>query len=174
MGMGRIILSSRLNKFGRWQHPQEWPFFPWKVSRECILTIDMLMKRDRITVNRCFLCKLDAESCNHITLWWLTVYSILSMVYDLWEINWVMAGSVRDELWAWAGLYKKRTHLLLIPLSIRWVVWKERNASAFDEIERDFVDIRDRWIHTFGFMILDHEINRIDDFRNVIDHLIDM
>lgn len=38
----------------------------------------------------------------------------------------------------------KLTDLLLIPISIFWVVLKERNTRAFDGIEKDFVNIRDR------------------------------
>lgn len=82
-------------------------------------------------------------------------------------------GSVKDELWALAGLRKKKTYLLLIPLSIFWVVWNERNAKLFEDIEREVVNTRDKWIHVFGSIILSHDINRIEDFGNIIDHLID-
>lgn len=35
-------------------------FFTWNTARECILTIDKLIKRHKILVNGCFLCKRDA------------------------------------------------------------------------------------------------------------------
>lgn len=81
----------------------------------------------------------------------------------------MMAGSVRDELWAWAGLCKKKKTYLLIPLSIFLAVWNESNVRVFEGIKREFVTIRDRWIHIFAFMVLGHDINRLDDFENVID-----
>lgn len=74
---------------------------------------------------------------------------------------------------SFVGLCNKRTHLLLIPISIFRVVWKERNALS-DRIERDFVSIRDRWIHMFEFLILGHDISGLNNFGNVIDHSIDM
>lgn len=68
-------------------------------------------------VNQCYLCKLDEESCNHIVLWCPMVYNIWIMVYNLFRINWVIVGSVRDVLWAWEGLCKKKTYFLLIPFT---------------------------------------------------------
>lgn len=34
------------------------------------------------------------------------------MVYELLGMNWVIAGSVKDELWAWEGLCKKKKNKL--------------------------------------------------------------
>lgn len=44
------------------------------------------------------------------------------MVYNRIGIKWVIAGSVREELWAWKGLYKKNTHSKLISLIIFWII----------------------------------------------------
>lgn len=41
-------------------------------------------------------------------------------------------------------------------------------------IEREMSSIRNRWIYIFDSMLLGHGINRMDDFGNVIDHLIDL
>lgn len=76
-------------------------------------------------VNRCVLCKMHEESCNHILLWCPIVFNIWTMVYNLIGINWVMGGSIKDELCVWAGLCEKKRYLLLIYLSIFWVVLKE-------------------------------------------------
>lgn len=89
-------------------------------------------------------------------------------------MRWVMAGNVKNELWAWAGICKKKKHLFFISLTIFWDVWKERNVRVFEEIETDFVNIKNRWFHTFGSTLLDHDILDWDDLGCVIDHLIDM
>lgn len=96
------------------------------------------------------------------------------MVYEFLGINWVIVGYMWNELWAWVGICKKKTHLFLIPLTIFWMVWKERNVTDFYESERDFIIIRDKEIHTFGYMILGHDINEFDDLEIFIDHLINM
>lgn len=48
----------------------------------------------------------------------------------------------------------KKRLLQLIPLSIFWVVWNERNLRAFEGIEKDFISISNTLFHTFGYMIL--------------------
>lgn len=96
------------------------------------------------------------------------------MVYKLLGLNWVVAGSVREELWTWDGVCKKNKLLRLIPLSIFWVVWKERNLRAFEGIKKDFTAIRDTWIHSFGSMLLGHDIRELEDFVAVFDLLIDL
>lgn len=40
----------------------------WEVSKECILTINHLRKREKILVNVCYFCKKAEESCNHVLL----------------------------------------------------------------------------------------------------------
>lgn len=62
-------------------------FFAYEASRECILTIDNLMKRGRVMVNGCYLCKQVAETRNHVLLWCPTSYNLWSMVYGLLEIS---------------------------------------------------------------------------------------
>lgn len=64
---------------------------------ECILTVDMLRRRDNIMFNRCVLCK-NVESCNHILLWCPAVYCIWSTVHGLMGLTCVVAGSVRVEV----------------------------------------------------------------------------
>lgn len=48
------------NRYGRQRNRQEWPlfFFAWEACREYILTINMLKRRGKCMVNRCFMCKL--------------------------------------------------------------------------------------------------------------------
>lgn len=47
------------------------------------------------------------------------------------------------------------------------------NVRAFEGMEKEMVNIRDKWFHTFG-SIVGHDVNRLKEFRNVIDHLIDL
>lgn len=55
-----------------------------------------------------------------------------------------MPDNVNKELWAWTGICKQKKYLFLIQLTISWVVWKEMNVRAFDRIEMDFVNIKNR------------------------------
>lgn len=82
-------------------------------------------------------------------------HNLWSMVYGLLDICWVRAGSMK-ELWAWGGICKKKKFLKLIPLTIMWVLWKERNRRALDRVENYIVKIKDSWYHYFDSIFLRH------------------
>lgn len=73
-------------------------------------------------VNGCYMCKDAAETCSHVLLWCLDAYKRWSMVYGLLGISWVMAGMVRDEIWAWKSISRQRKFVDLIPLTIFWMM----------------------------------------------------
>lgn len=85
-GEGSGFVHFAAKQFWKTKASPRVTFFAWEVSREYILTIDRLMRTGKTMVNRCFLCKMDAESCNHILLWRPIVYSIW-LVYGLLGIN---------------------------------------------------------------------------------------
>lgn len=131
---------------------------------ECILTIDKLMRRDKIMVNGCFLCKREAKTCKHILLWCPKVYKLWIMVYGLMGISWVIA-SVRDELWVWEGSSKGRKIVNLIPLIIFRIVSKERNSRAFERWKRNVIKLR-----TYVYIIwgLKYNLEDFGDFINIL------
>lgn len=93
-------------------------FFAWDAGRESILTIDKLKRRGNTFMSGCFLCKRAEENSNHILLWCLVAYSLWTMVYGILGINWVIAGNVKNELWAWEGLSRGRKIVKLISQTI--------------------------------------------------------
>lgn len=78
--------------------PPKITSFAWETSRESILTIDKPMRKDHTIVNCCYLSMETAESYNHLLLWCPMTYSLWHMVYSLLCINWVMGGSVKNEI----------------------------------------------------------------------------
>lgn len=84
--------------------PPRVSFFTWEASQECILTVDKLKRRGLVIVNGCVLCLKDEESCNHLLLSCPVTFELWRVVYRTLGIDWVMAGTVRDELWAWVFL----------------------------------------------------------------------
>lgn len=65
------------------------------------------------------MCKKATESYNHIIFWCPVVYNIWTMVYKLLRINWVIAGIIRDELWAWDEIFTKNKFVKLIS----WIIF---------------------------------------------------
>lgn len=52
-------------------------------------------------VNGCCMCKCQAETCSHLLLFCSVVQHIWSMIFGLLGVNWIMTGSIREEIWAW-------------------------------------------------------------------------
>lgn len=139
-----------------------------------IPTLDNLMKRGLTIANRCYLCKTGPESCNHLLLWCSTSYKLWAMVLGLLGISWVMADSITSELLAWEGLSSRNKLFKLIPLTIFWVIWKERNKRAFEGKELDFNTIKNNWFHYFGSIVLGHNLDCSKDFAFIVNILIGM
>ena len=52
----------------RTKSPLRAAFFVWSAALEKILTLDNLRKRLVVVINRCFMCKKDGESIDHLLL----------------------------------------------------------------------------------------------------------
>lgn len=123
---GQTRLPAKL--IWRTQAPPRLAFFAWEARRNSILTVDNLMRRDMVMVNRCFLCKKELETCCHLLLHCSTVQELWHMIFGLIGISWVVAGSVREEVGAWSGLgLRKKKLTRLIPFTIFWIIWKINN-----------------------------------------------
>lgn len=70
----------------------------WEASKDSILTTDSLMKREKVSVNGCYMYKCQAEACSHILLFCPAVQHIWSMIYGLLEVSWIKNDSVREEI----------------------------------------------------------------------------
>lgn len=68
-----------------------------------------------------------------------------------------------------AYVIKELIFYLFLYLSFGWCGRKE--MLEFCRVERNFVQIR---LYSFGFLILSHDIKRLDDFEYIIDYLIDL
>lgn len=53
-------------------------------------------------------------------------------------------------------------------------MWKERNKRAFEGVGDEFERIRDRWLHTIGFLVIGDTLYSMEGLGNFIDILIDI
>lgn len=112
-------------------------------------TMDNLMKKGIISVNRCYLCKNSLETCYHLLLSCSVSHKLWSIVLSLMGLSWVTNGSITAERLAWEGISNIRKTLKLIPLTIFWVLWKERNNCVFEGKEVDFNIVSNSWYSLF-------------------------
>lgn len=91
---------------------------------------------------------MDAESCNYILLWCPFVHKLWCMVYGLLGINWLMAGSVKDEHRVWAEICNNKIYLELVPLfgmrGILELLRGRRGRMSILEMDKYF------WFFCFG------------------------
>lgn len=73
-------------------------FFAWKAATKNIITLNKLIKRGKIMAIGCYLCNYREKTCNHILFWCLFAHRLLSLAYGLLGVDWVIAGTVKDEL----------------------------------------------------------------------------
>lgn len=112
--------------------PRRVAFLAWGAINECTLTIDDLIKRGRIFVNGCYLCKSNTEL--KTTFFFGVLFHFgWSMAYNLLGIHWVLVGTAKEEMQARRGIKGVKYHdvgfILLATLSI---IWKKRNRKAFE------------------------------------------
>lgn len=61
------------------------------------------------------------------------------------------------------------------PLTIFWVVWKERNRRAFERVEdiNGFDILNNKWFQTLDFLLQSHPLSSMEDVTELVAMLID-
>ncbi|XP_057857115.1 uncharacterized protein LOC131066376 [Cryptomeria japonica] len=110
--------------------------FSWLVGNNQILTGDRL-KRMGFVGPFCFvLCKKEEEDVDHLLL--RCEFSQEAWCFGLQRLSWKgsLAGNLRDWLESWSALYKSSTFAAIwkvMPSTVMWEVWKERNQRLFED-----------------------------------------
>ena len=118
--------------------PKRVAFFMWTAAHGQILTLDNLMLRGRILVNRYCLCCSNAESVDHLLLLCPIAHSLWMYMLRLFGIEWVMSGSVVDLLFCWYHWLGKHSSNIwdLVPGCLMWTIWTEQNRRTFEDEEK--------------------------------------
>ncbi|RVW93221.1 hypothetical protein CK203_022361 [Vitis vinifera] len=112
---GLLVILSHGALFGGLGTPMRVSLFAWEASWNRILTCDQLKRRGWNLPNRCYLCKQEEETNDHLFLG-----NLLG-----WHGSFV--GKRREKAW-------KAAHLRLM-----WTLWKERHGRAFNDVERGWL-----------------------------------
>ena len=85
-----------------------------------VLTSDNLQKKGQSLVNRCFMCKWEGKSIDHILRY---------------NVDWVISSLVKDTLLSWHDSFvwiKRKKVWKVAFLCIFWTIWRESNQRAFE------------------------------------------
>ena len=149
--------------------PTRASFFGWEAAWNRLLTTDRLKRFGWNIPNRCFLCKNEEESIDHLLLFCEKARMLWYLTFSLFGVQWVMHSSVKRNLLGWYGSFvgkKREKAWKTAPLCLMWTIWKERNRRAFDDVERNDQDIKSIFLYTFvnwaRVYIKDHTLSLFD------------
>lgn len=119
--------------------------FVWTALHEACLTQDNRWKRGRITVNRCFMCQQAYETNRHLFLHCPVTNEVWFLFFAIFGVSWVMPASIKDAYISWNSWKVDKSIKQvwkMIPTSIFWCVWKERNKRCFDGISTSIQQLK--------------------------------
>jgi hypothetical protein len=127
----------------RTKSPPRAAFFVWSVALGKILTLDNLRKRQVVVINRCFICKKDGESIDHLLLHCEVAYALWCNILSRLGLSWVMPRSVLDLCACWCASGRTRSAVVwkMVPICIFWSIWRERNNRCFEDLESSLEEI---------------------------------
>jgi hypothetical protein len=145
------LLSSPIQSSFPWKSiwkvnvPSRVAFFVWTATLGKSLTLDNLRKRNIIVMDWCSMCKTAGESIDHLFLHCMVATELWRALLQLFGVEWVMPGSVKDMLGSWRGQKGNRTSIQIwrmAPLCLMWCVWRERNARCFEDCETGLSNLK--------------------------------
>jgi hypothetical protein len=93
----------------------------------------------------CSMCKTAGESIDHLFLHCMVATELWRTILQLFGVEWVMPGSVKDMLGSWRGQKGNRTSIQIwrmAPSCLMWCVWRERNARCFEDCETGLSNLK--------------------------------
>ena len=117
--------------------PTKVSFFVWTTALNRILTIDNLVRRGWVLVNRCCMCGMAAESVDHLMLHCVVASQLWALIFALFGLLWAQPGTVSAALWSWSrGRVGRRRQKawFFAPHCLMWLIWLERNRRTFQDV----------------------------------------
>ena len=84
--------------------PVKVSFFVWKASHGKILTIDNLQRRGFTLANRCYMCKGDSESANHLLFHRKAARALWEIAFNCLGVCGVAFDSIKNHVLEWEGV----------------------------------------------------------------------
>jgi hypothetical protein len=127
----------------RTKSPPRAAFFVWSAALEKILTLDNLRKQQVVVINKCFMCKKDGESFDHLLLHCEVAHASWCNILSRLGLSWVMPSSVLDLCACRCSSGKTMSAVVwkMVSICIFWSIWRERNNRCFEDLESSLEEI---------------------------------
>jgi hypothetical protein len=112
-----------------------------------------------VVVNRCWLCKSDGESVDHLLLHCGAARALWNAFFNRFGLCWVMPCSVKELLasrWS-SGRSRSAVVWKMVPLCFMWYIWSERNNRCFEDSSRSI----EKLLHFFLFTLFSWTAGRL-------------
>ena len=113
--------------------PQKLKCFIWLAINRKINTWDNLHKRGWIGPDRCCLCKIEAETVDHIFVGCSFVEKVIHILGSMFDVHLLWSDSSLLENLS-TGV-SKGGKLMYLPFFFIWNLWKIRNSYIFEDKE---------------------------------------
>ena len=107
--------------------------------------------------NRCYLCKKEQGSTDHLLIHCDLTRDLWNFVFSLFGVFWVLPFTMKEVLLSWhdpfVGRSKKKV-CYAAPLCLFWTVWREWNRRVFENKETIIHKIKSNFCIIFGCGLL--------------------
>jgi hypothetical protein len=123
--------------------PLKVAFFAWAAELGKILTLDNLRKRRVIVIDRCYMCKKNGESVDHLLIHYDVTCVLWNAIFSRFNLSWVMPCQVVDLFACWwtGGCSRNAVVWKMVPCCLLWCLWRERNNRQFDDKKRTIEEL---------------------------------
>ena len=126
--------------------------------------------------NRCFLCKDDSETVDHLLLHCKVARALWEVAFSCLGVCWVASDSLKNHLLAWESLFGRKVRKKykgggLISHVIMWCIWRERNRRAFEGVENSTQHLKDVVFKTLYFWNIGGLCSSIHELLILLDSL---
>jgi hypothetical protein len=100
-------------------------------------------------VDWCCMRRCSSKTVDHLFVHCDVAKELWSLVFSMFSVHWLMPKTILELLFGWSNWFGKHGSYLvwnMVPLCLKWKIWRERNSHTFNGVEVSIIEL------TFSFM----------------------
>ena len=119
--------------YGSLSAPLKSKIFCWFLFLDKALTWDVIVRKGKEWLCRCYLCKLHVETNFHLGVDFSFTKSVWLDIEDKLKISNLWSGELVSDCMKNWFLNMKVKHIRSLPIIFMWFIWKARNQCCFED-----------------------------------------